>query len=114
GTGRPRSLTAAQERQVFRWVNGRDPRQYGLDFGLWTRAIVALLIEQKFGVDMGVTSVGSRRWPARLNAIARRFCFGMNPVFAPTPFMERLGVCAARLRLCTDPGNGSRSPPPRR
>jgi transposase len=29
GTGRPRSLTAAQERQVFRWVNGRDPRQYG-------------------------------------------------------------------------------------
>jgi len=25
GTGRPRSLTPAQERQVFRWVNGRDP-----------------------------------------------------------------------------------------
>jgi len=43
-SGRPRSLTAAQERQVFRWVNGRDPRQYGLDFRLWTRAIVALLI----------------------------------------------------------------------
>jgi hypothetical protein len=37
GTGRPRSLSAAQERQVFRWINGRDPRQYGLDFGLWTR-----------------------------------------------------------------------------
>ena len=30
---------------MFRWVNGRDPRQYGLDFGLWTRRIVALLIE---------------------------------------------------------------------
>src|SRR3990172_3696604 len=54
GTGRPRSLTSAQERQVFRWINGRNPRQYGLDFGLWTRAIVALLIEQKFGVSMGV------------------------------------------------------------
>ena len=59
GTGRPRSLTVAQERQVFRWVNGRDPRQYGLDFGLWTRAIVALLIEKKFGVDLGVTAVGA-------------------------------------------------------
>ena len=59
GTGRPRSLSAAQERQVFRWVNGRDPRQYGLDFGLWTRSIVALLIEQKFGIGLGVTSVGS-------------------------------------------------------
>ena len=33
-TGRPRSLTPHQEKQVFRWINGRDPRQYGLDFGL--------------------------------------------------------------------------------
>ena len=59
GTGRPRSLTPAQERQVFRWVNGRDPRQYGLDFGLWTRAIVAMLIERKFGIRLGVTAVGA-------------------------------------------------------
>jgi transposase len=44
---------------VFRWVNGRDPRQYGLDFGLWTRAIVSVLIEQKFGVSLGVTAVGA-------------------------------------------------------
>jgi transposase len=58
GTGRPRTLSAAQERQVFHWINGRDPRQYGLDFGLWTRAIVVALIEQKFGVKMGVTAVG--------------------------------------------------------
>jgi len=57
-TGRPRSLTAAQESQVFRWVNGRDPRQYGLDFGLWTRAVVAELVAQKFGVTIGVTAVG--------------------------------------------------------
>jgi transposase len=57
GTGRPRSLTPAQERQVFRWINGRDPRQYGLDFGLWTRAIVALLIKRKFGIRLGVTAV---------------------------------------------------------
>lgn len=58
-TGRPRTLTPAQERQVFRWVNGRDPRQYRLDFGLWTRAVVADLIKQKFGVTLCVTSVGA-------------------------------------------------------
>src|ERR1700674_1250947 len=58
-TGRPRTLTPAQERQVFRWINGRDPRQYGLDFGLWTRRIVALLIKRKFGVRLGVTAVGA-------------------------------------------------------
>ncbi len=59
GTGRPRVLSPKQERQVFRWVNGRDPRQYGLDFGLWTRAVVADLIERKFGVRLSVTSVGA-------------------------------------------------------
>jgi len=57
-TGRPAKLTAAQQRQVFRWINGRDPRQYGLDFGLWTRQIAATLIEHKFGVKLGVTAVG--------------------------------------------------------
>lgn len=57
-TGRPRRLTPAQEKQVFRWVNGRDPRQHGLDFGLWTRAIVAELIQKKFGVKLGLTAIG--------------------------------------------------------
>jgi transposase len=58
-TGRPRHLSRTQERQVFRWINGRDPRQYGLDFGLWTRSIVATLIEQKFGICLGLTAVGT-------------------------------------------------------
>jgi transposase len=57
-TGRPRTLTPAQEKQVFRWINGRDPRQYGLDFGLWTRAVVVELIQTKFGITLGVTAVG--------------------------------------------------------
>ena len=57
-TGRPRSLTAQQEGRVFAWVNGKDPRQHGLDFGLWTRAVVAGLIERKFGIRLGLTAVG--------------------------------------------------------
>ena len=43
---------------MFRWVNGKDPRQYGLDFGLWTRSIVASLIERKFEIRLGLTAVG--------------------------------------------------------
>jgi hypothetical protein len=31
---------------VFRWVNGRDPRQYGLDFGLWNRSLVAEMMSE--------------------------------------------------------------------
>jgi transposase len=57
-TGRPQTLTPRQENQVFAWVNGKDPRQYGLDFGLWTRAMIASLIEQKFAVKLGLTAVG--------------------------------------------------------
>jgi transposase len=57
-TGRPRSLTPHQEQQVLRWINGRDPRQYGLDFGLWTRSVVVSLIERKLGIRLGVTAVG--------------------------------------------------------
>jgi transposase len=56
--GRPRSLTLRQEQQVFRWINGKDPRQYGLDFGLWTRSVVADLIERKFDLRLGLTAVG--------------------------------------------------------
>ena len=56
--GRRPTLTARQKLQVRGWINGKDPRQYGFDFGLWTRQIVAALIEQKFGVHIGVTAVG--------------------------------------------------------
>ncbi len=65
GTGRPRSLTPAQGRQVFLWINGRNPLQYGLDFGLWTRQIVSILIKQKFGVRMDM------RIDAQLAAVQR-------------------------------------------
>src|ERR1043165_9803178 len=57
-TGRPARLTPKQKLQVRRWMAGKDPRQYGFDFGLWTRHIVAALIAQKVGVRLGVTAVG--------------------------------------------------------
>jgi len=57
-TGRPPRLTARQKRQVRRWICGKDPRQWGFDFGLWTRRIVAQLIEEKFAVPLGLTAVG--------------------------------------------------------
>jgi transposase len=57
-TRRPRRLTPSQEQQVFRWINGRDPRQYGLDSELWTRSVVAGLIERKFATPLGVSAVG--------------------------------------------------------
>ena len=57
-TGRPRTLTPAQERQVYRWIHGKDPRQYGFDGALWTRKVVGALIEREFAEKLGVTAVG--------------------------------------------------------
>jgi hypothetical protein len=39
-------------------MNGKDPRQYGFDFGLWTRRIIAELVKQTFDITMGLTAVG--------------------------------------------------------
>ena len=57
-TGRPSLLTAKQKAKVRQWITGKDPRQYGFDFGLWTRKIIADLIDQKLGIELGVTAVG--------------------------------------------------------
>ena len=51
-------LTDRQQQQVKRWILGRDPRQYGFDFGLWTRRIVQQLIQDKMGIELCLTSVG--------------------------------------------------------
>jgi transposase len=57
-TGRPPKLTARQKQQVFRWINGKDPRQHGFDFGLWTRQIVVRMISEKFAIELSLASVG--------------------------------------------------------
>jgi transposase len=51
-------LTDQQKQQVKRWILGKDPRQYGLDFALWTRRIVQHLIQEKMGLELCLTSVG--------------------------------------------------------
>ena len=70
GTGRPRKLTPAQERQVVRWVNGKRPDQYGFDFGLWTRQIVQALLRERFEVSLCLASIGA--------LLARLFYFHIN------------------------------------
>src|SRR6266568_2992562 len=51
-------LTEKQRQQIKRWILGKDPRQFGFDFGLWSRRIVQTLVAEKMGVDLGLTAVG--------------------------------------------------------
>ena len=57
-TGRIPKLSPKQKQKVRQFICGRDPRQYGFDFGLWTRKIVAELIFRKFKIKVSITSVG--------------------------------------------------------
>jgi len=99
-------LTPAQKLKVRHWINGKDPRQYGFDFGLWTRQIVAALIEQRFGIKLGVTAVGRllaelditpqkplRRAYERDPAATRQGCARIRSWGAP-------GGCAGAHRRC--------------
>ena len=55
----PESLFSEKQRQqVKKWILGKDPRQYGFDFGLWSRRIVQVLIQEKMGIACGLTAVG--------------------------------------------------------
>ena len=56
--GREPKLKEQQRQQVRRWILGKDPRQHGFDFGLWTRRIVQTLIREKLGIELGLTAVG--------------------------------------------------------
>ena len=51
-------LTEGQKKQVARWIIGKDPRQYGFDFGLWTRSIIVEMIHEKFNVSLSLPSIG--------------------------------------------------------
>jgi transposase len=56
--GPPPKLTDNQRQRVKRWIVGKDPRQYGFEFGLWTRRIVQQMIQDKFGQELCLSSVG--------------------------------------------------------
>jgi len=58
-SGRPSFLTDLQKRKVRYWIVGRNPTQWGLDFGLWTRQIIAELIEREFRISVSLATVSN-------------------------------------------------------
>ena len=55
-TGRPPTLTKAEHRKLTNWL-GKDPRQLKFHYGLWTIKMVKQLIQDKFGVLYGTTTI---------------------------------------------------------
>jgi len=53
-----KKLSAKQEKKVKECVMGKHPEQLQLPFYLWTRQAVRELIQDKFGIEIGLSTVG--------------------------------------------------------
>lgn len=62
--GEARLLSAAQEQALQRLIIDKRPEQLKMDFSLWSRAAVGQLIEQEFGLQLQVRTIGKylARW----------------------------------------------------
>lgn len=56
--GRPKILTGPQIRWVYNLITEGDPQQLKFPFALWTRALAASAIKDKFGIKLSESSVG--------------------------------------------------------
>jgi len=62
--GDGRRLEAAQEAEIRKLITDRTPDQLKMPYALWTRAAVAELIAQRFGIKLAVRTMGLylQRW----------------------------------------------------
>jgi transposase len=62
--GEGRSLTPQQEDKIRQLICDKRPEQLKMDFALWTRSAVMLLIERECGIKLSVRAVGNylKRW----------------------------------------------------
>src|ERR1019366_349151 len=101
--GRPvcfgRSLTMEQEDRVQRLIQEKRPEQLKMDFALWTRAAVMLLIERECGVKIGVRGVGKylKRWGFTPQKPIRR-AYEQNPVAIQAWLSETYPTIAERAK----------------
>jgi transposase len=57
-TGRPKKITEAQIRWLYKTIRDKDPRQLKFTFALWTRSMIANLIKRQFNLKLSPVSVG--------------------------------------------------------
>ena len=62
--GEKRHLTPAQESEILKMLVDHNPEQYKIKGCMWTRDNVRELIQQKYGIDMPIRTVGEylKRW----------------------------------------------------
>ena len=63
-TGEKRTLNPEQEAEIIRTITEKNPDQLKMKCCLWTRDAVKQLIQEKYGIDMPIRTVGQylQRW----------------------------------------------------
>jgi transposase len=101
--GRPassgRSLTAEQEQHIQRLIKDHRPEQLKMDFALWTRTTVMLLMERECAIRLRVRSVGKylKRWGFTPQKPIRR-AYEKSPVAMQRWLDETYPVIAKRAK----------------
>jgi transposase len=57
-TGRPRLISGEQMKWVYETVVGKSPLQFRFEFALWTRQMIQVLLRERFGLKLSLSSVG--------------------------------------------------------
>jgi len=56
--GRPPKLSGKAMKWIYETIVSKNPLQLKFPFALWTREIIRALINQKFHIELGLTSIG--------------------------------------------------------
>jgi transposase len=73
-------LTDSQKLELKKWIIKKDPRDHGLESGLWTRSNIADLIYAKFKIKMSISAVGETLYDLNIRPLKPlRRAYERNP-----------------------------------
>lgn len=56
--GRPLKISATQMKWLYETITLKNPLQYRFEFALWTRDMIQVLLRERFGLRLSLSSVG--------------------------------------------------------